>query len=256
MDVRAASVLPLKRQPVVCGSKDSSVEDLDELNESVVEEPVCEGWDPDDSLGSGSPGVRVVWADESSKLWPLEVCCTVGKEDCRQTQSVDHGEQTTLLTLPLLLGTTQTGGVVEYSTGEGLSLSPYHVPQLVQGQLAISWVLSDVHSASLESPMSHLGVKSKESESWVSSETTIIVLQQVLEVVSDGDWDLTLAKEVSFSSGEEGGEGTGEVALSGELIQWHSTNGGPHQRCGRRSWIDADPLTAALPPAPSLRGQQ
>ena len=34
--------------PVVCGSKDSSVEDLDELNYSVVEEPVCEGWVLDD----------------------------------------------------------------------------------------------------------------------------------------------------------------------------------------------------------------
>ena len=39
MDVRAAPVLPLKPQPVVCGSKDSSVEDLDEFNDSVVEEP-------------------------------------------------------------------------------------------------------------------------------------------------------------------------------------------------------------------------
>ena len=60
MDVRAAPVLPLKPQPVVCGSKDSSVEDLDEFNDSVVEEPVCEGWILHDSLGSGSPGVRVV----------------------------------------------------------------------------------------------------------------------------------------------------------------------------------------------------
>ena len=68
-------------------------------------------------------------------------------------------------------------------------------------------------------------------KSWMLSKTTVIILHQVLEVVSDGDWDLTLAKEVSCSCGEEGGEGTGEVALSGELIEWHSTNGGPHQRC-------------------------
>ena len=39
-------------------SKDSIVEDLHELHDSVVEEPVCEGWVLDDSLGSGSPGVR------------------------------------------------------------------------------------------------------------------------------------------------------------------------------------------------------
>ena len=65
-------------------SKDSIVEDLHELHDSVVEEPVCEGWVLDDSLGSGSPGVRVVGADELSQLWPLEVCCTVSEEDCRQ----------------------------------------------------------------------------------------------------------------------------------------------------------------------------
>ena len=73
-----------------------------------------------------------------------------------------------------------------------LNLSPHHVQQLAQGQLGISWVLSDVHSASLESTMSHLCVNS-----CVSSETTII------EVFSDGDWDLTLAKEVSCSCGEK-----------------------------------------------------
>ena len=120
---------------------------------------------------------------------------------------------------------------MEYSTGEGLSLSSHHIPQLVQGQLPIYWVLSDVHSASLKGTVSHLGVESKETKSWMLGKTTVIVLHQVLEVVPDGDWDLTLAEEVSCSSGEEGGEGTGEVALSGELIEWHSTNGWPHEWC-------------------------
>ena len=131
----------------------------------------------------------------------------------------------TLLMLPVLLGATQTGGEVEDSTGEGLSL---HVAQLIQRQLAISWVLPDVHSASLQSTMSHLGVECEESESRVSGKTTVIVLHQVLEVVADGDWHLTLAEEVSSSSGEEGGEGTGKVALGGELVEWHSSDGGPH----------------------------
>ena len=76
--------------------------------------------------------------------------------------------------------------------------------------------------------MSHLGVECKVSESRVSGETTVIILHQVLEVVADGDWHLTLAEEVSSTSGEEGGEGTGEVALGGELIEWHSSDGGPH----------------------------
>ena len=154
----------------------------------MVEEPVREGWVVDDSLGAGCPGVRVIGADESNQLCPLEVCCTVGEEDGGQTQSVDHGEEATPLMLPVLLGATQTGGEVEDSTGEGLSLSPHHV------LLAISWVLPDVHSATLQSTMSHLGVEGDESESRVSGETTVIILHQVLEVVVDGDWHLTLAE--------------------------------------------------------------
>ena len=223
MDVRAASVLPLKPEPVVRGSKDSSVEDLHELHESVVEEPVCEGWVLDDCLGSGSPGVRVVGADELSQLWPQEVCCTVSEEDCRETQCVNHGEQTTPLTLTVLLGATQTGGVVVLDWRRPLPVSR-PCPAAHPGT-------ADVHSAILKGTVSHFGVDSKETKSWVSGKTTIIVLHQVLEVVPDGDWDLTLAEEVSCSSGEKGGEGTGEVALGGEFIEWRSTNGGPHRRC-------------------------
>ena len=66
--MRAALVLPLKPQPVVRSSKDSNVEGLEELHDSVVEEPVCEGgWVVDDCLGSGSLGVRVVRADASMR---------------------------------------------------------------------------------------------------------------------------------------------------------------------------------------------
>ena len=172
----------------------------------MVEEPVGEGWVVDDSLGAGCPGVRVVGADESSQLWPLKVCCTVSEEDGGQTQSVDHGEEATPLTLPVLLGATQTGGEVEDSTGEGLSLSPYHVPQLIQGQLPISWALSDIHSASLQSTMSHLGVECEESESRVSGETTVIILHQVLEVVADGDWHLTLPRKSPAPVGKRVGK--------------------------------------------------
>ena len=117
------------------------------------------------------PAVRVVGAD---LFWSLEVCCTVSEEDSAQTQSVDHGEEATPPTLPILVGAMQTGGIVEDLTGKGLSLSPHHVPQLIQGQLVISWVLHDVHSASLNSTMSHLGVESEELESRVSGETTVI----------------------------------------------------------------------------------
>ena len=116
MDMRAASVLPLKPQSVVGSSKDSYIESLEELHDPVLKEPVCKSWVFINYLCSGSPGVRVVRADELSQLWPLEVCYTVCKEDGRQTQCVHHGEQMTPLTLPILFGAPQTGGVVEYST--------------------------------------------------------------------------------------------------------------------------------------------
>ena len=151
MDMRAASVLPLKPQPVVCGSKDSSVEDLGELNVSVIEEPVCEGWILDDCLCSGSPAVRVVGADEFSQLWPRDICCTVSEEDCRQTQCVNHGEQATPLTLSVLWCHADWRRSGVYTRLE-------NVPPLVQGQVPISWVLSDVYSASLKAMASHIGV--------------------------------------------------------------------------------------------------
>ena len=106
MDMRTASMLPLKPQPVVRRSEDSNIEDLDKLHYPVVEEPVSKCWVLNDCLGSGSPGVRVVWADELSQFWPLEVCGTVCEEDGGQTKCVHHGEQTTPLTLPILLGAT------------------------------------------------------------------------------------------------------------------------------------------------------
>lgn len=46
---------------------------------------------------------------------------------------------------------------------------------------------------------------------------TVIILHQVFEVVPNGNLDLTLAKEVSCSSGEECQEGTGEITFHGEL---------------------------------------
>ena len=43
MDVRAASVLPLEPQPVVCGLEKSQVEGINKLLHSVVE-PVSKCW--------------------------------------------------------------------------------------------------------------------------------------------------------------------------------------------------------------------
>ena len=99
----------------------------------------------------------------------------MSEEDGGKTQCVLHGGEVTPLMLPVLLGATQTGGIVEHSVGEGLPLSPHHVSQLIQGELGITWVLPDIDSAGLENTLSHLSIESKETESWVSGKTTIII---------------------------------------------------------------------------------
>ena len=54
--------------------------------------------------------------------------------------------------------------------------------------------------------------------------TAIIIRHEVFELVADGDLFLPLTRKVSSSSGEECGKGTGEVALSGELVDQCSSN--------------------------------
>ena len=65
MHMRVASVLLLKPQPVVGGSTDSDIESLEELHNTVVEEPVSKGWVLNDSLGTSCPEVKIVRADEA-----------------------------------------------------------------------------------------------------------------------------------------------------------------------------------------------
>ena len=43
MDVRAAAMLPLKVEPVVRGTKDSTVEGINELLDALIKEPVGSG---------------------------------------------------------------------------------------------------------------------------------------------------------------------------------------------------------------------
>ena len=52
MHVRAATVLPLKPHPVVGDTKYSDIVGLDKLLDSVIEEPVCDGWILYDGFGT------------------------------------------------------------------------------------------------------------------------------------------------------------------------------------------------------------
>ena len=106
MNIGISTVLPLKPEPVVSGSKDSNVVGFDKLHYSMIEEPVFDSWVLNDCLGTSRSGVGVVSADESCQLRPLEVCCTVCEEDGRQIQCIDHGEHLTAFKLPVLPGAT------------------------------------------------------------------------------------------------------------------------------------------------------
>ena len=51
----------------------------------------------------------------------------------------------------------------------------------------------------------------------------VTIHHQVLEVVASSDNMLAWSNKVSCTSGEEGGEGTGDVALCGELADGVAT---------------------------------
>ena len=70
MHMRAATVLPLKAQPVVSSTKDTSLEGIIELVDAIVEEPVSDGRVLYDCCAAGRTGGG---ADEAGQLRPLEV---------------------------------------------------------------------------------------------------------------------------------------------------------------------------------------
>ena len=84
MHVRAATVLPLKAQPVVSSSKHTSVEDIDELVDAMMEEPVSNGRVLYECCAAGRTGGGVMRADEAGQLRPLEVSSTVSEEHSGQ----------------------------------------------------------------------------------------------------------------------------------------------------------------------------
>ena len=93
-------------------------------------------------------------------------------------------------------------------------------------------MLLDVDSSSLKSTPPHLCVESKKPESRVLGKSTILILEKMGEVVANSHLIAALSKEVCSSSGEQCGECHTEVSLCGELIDWSSSNGGPHEGVG------------------------
>ena len=144
MHVRAATMLPLKPEPEVGGTKNTNIEGIDELLDAMMEEPVRDGGVLLQGLAAAGAGVGVIWADEACKLWPLEVSSAVGKKDGWQTECVHHSNEATMLLEPVLPCSTQTGSVVQYSVGEDFSVTTDHVSELLHRELGIMWMLTNV----------------------------------------------------------------------------------------------------------------
>ena len=72
-------MLPLEAERVVGGTKDSSIEGINELYDTFIEEPVSDGGVLLDCFVASRTGVNIVRTDEACKFRPLEVCCTHGE---------------------------------------------------------------------------------------------------------------------------------------------------------------------------------
>lgn len=75
--------------------------------------------------------------------------------------------------------------------------------------------------------------------------STIIILEEVSEVVSNGDLIEALSKKVSCSSREQSGEGQADVSLTGELIDGCFSKGWPYESV-RRSTQQVFALSLAV----------
>ena len=114
-----------------------------------------------------------------------------------------------------------------------LEKAPPSLPTISRSSLTVSCASPGyVDSACLECPPPHLSVESKEPEAGVSGKSIIFIQQQMLKLVANCDLATPLAKEVSSTSWEQCGECHTEVPLCGELVDWSSTNSGPHEGVG------------------------
>lgn len=99
--------------PEISGTKNTNIESVDELLDAMMEEPVGNGRVLLEGLHAAGAGDRVIRADEACKLLPLEISCTVSKEDGRQTKCVDHSNEVATLLEPILPCSTQTESILQ-----------------------------------------------------------------------------------------------------------------------------------------------
>ncbi len=109
-------------------------------------------------------------------------------------------------------------------------LGSTHVPELLNSQASIQWVLSNIDPPSLQCTPPHLCVQGKVAKPGMPGKATVPVHHQVLEVVTNGDRAQTWSSEVGRPNGKESWEGTCEVAIRVEFVDGCSTYLGPRDR--------------------------
>ena len=89
-----------------------------------------------------------------------------------------------------------------------------------------------VNSSSLQSTPPHLCVEGKKPKARVLGKATFLILEEMGEIVASSHLIAALSQEVCSSSRGQCGEGHTVVSLCAELVDWSSSNGGPHNGMG------------------------
>ena len=75
-------MLILKSYPVVLGLEYSGIENIHELHDAMIKEPISKRWVFYYSPRPIGTVVGIFYTKEMSKLWPLEVSSTMGEKEC------------------------------------------------------------------------------------------------------------------------------------------------------------------------------
>ena len=105
----------VKTQPVVSSSKNTDIERVNEFLNPVVKEPVRDSWILLECSIAATARLWIIRRNETGKFWPLEISGTVGKEYGGQAKCIHHSYETTPLSKPVLLRSTQTGSIMKDS---------------------------------------------------------------------------------------------------------------------------------------------
>ena len=125
-------MLPLKSEPLVCGSENINIEGFHKFADSLVEEPICNGRILVDCCRATGTTFWVVSTNETSQFRPLVIGSTVREEDSGHSQHVHHCDETTSLLEPVLLSSAKAAGIMHHPLAELFSSTVDHASQFVK----------------------------------------------------------------------------------------------------------------------------